>query len=342
MATMRLKQIVGQVMLVGTPVSDPQSIIKTVKTYDIGGVFLAGRSHASAAQLKAAIAAIQAATPAGDRLLIALDQEGGEVQTLQGADFPPIPTATAQGKLSAAALKEQATTWAGRLAAIGVNLDLAPVADTVPASLGTRNPPIGGFHRQYGSDPKAVAASISTVVPAIQSTGVTTTLKHFPGLGRVLVNTDYSKGATDRTATVEDPYLAPFRAGIKAGSGAVMISSASYPHLDPNHIAVFSAPIVTDLLRNRLGFTGMVVSDSLAGAAAVSDTPARNRAWMFIQAGGDLVLTTQASKAPTMIAGLIAKAQASTAFATRLTDAAQHVIRAKYAAGLLSCSPKRP
>jgi beta-N-acetylhexosaminidase len=341
MAKMTLKQIVGQVMLVGTPIGDPAAIDKSLRAYGFGGVFLAGRSHASAAQLRKAIAALQAAAPPGVRLLISLDQEGGEVQTLQGADFPPIPTAVAQGKLGRTALHAQAEAWAARLAAIGINLDLAPVADTVPASLGSGNPPIGAFHRQYGSDPTAVASDIATVVDAVQSAGVVTTLKHFPGLGRVKVNTDTDAGAVDRTTTASDPYLGPFIAGMRAGTGAVMISSASYPRLDPTTIAAFSRPIITGLLRERLGFQGLVVSDSLAGAAAVSFVSTGQRAVRFIEAGGDFALTTQYSKAPSMIAALLAAAQRSASFAARVTDAARHVIRTKYAAGLLPCSPPK-
>jgi beta-N-acetylhexosaminidase len=337
-ASMTLRQIVGQVLLVGTPVDDPDSVKKVITKYSVGGIFLAGRSKSSAAHLRSEIAALQAAAPAGTQLFTALDQEGGEVQTLQGHDFPPIPTAVDQGKQSLPALKEQATAWARRLAAIGVNLDLAPVADTVPASLGTRNPPIGLYHRQYGSDPAQVAADIKAIVPALQDAGIMTTLKHFPGLGRTKVNTDYSTGATDSVTTASDPYLDPFIAGIAAGSGAVMISSATYPKLDSAHIAAFSAPIVTDLLRARLGFHGMIVSDSLAGAAAVSSVPTGQRALRFIEAGGDLALTTQASKAPTMINGLLTKAQSSETFRAQVTEAARYVLRAKYDAGLLGCS----
>ena len=342
MARMTLAQIVGQVMLVGTPVDDPGSVQSFLLKYQVGCIFLAGRSTRSAAHLKADIKSLQSAAPKGVELFIALDQEGGEIQTLRGADFPPIPTAVDQGKLAYSALKAQATAWATRLAAIGVNLDLAPVADTVSAALGTSNPPIGQYYRQYGSDPVKVAAAISTVVPALQNAGVMTTLKHFPGLGRTRVNTDFSTGATDSVTTAEDPYLSPFIAGIKAGSGAVMISSATYPKLDSEHIAAFSEPIITGLLRDHLGFTGMIVSDSLAGAAAVSSVPTGQRALRFIEAGGDLALTTQASKAPAMISGLMTKATSSPAFKTRVTTAARQVLLAKYTAGLLGCSPTRP
>jgi beta-N-acetylhexosaminidase len=263
------------------------------------------------------------------------------VQTLQGTDFPPIPTAVAQGRLSQSALRAQAVSWARRLAGIGVNLDLAPVADTVPASLGTANPPIGAFYREYGSDPTAVAADITTVVGALQSVGVMTTLKHFPGLGRVRYNTDTSTKAVDTVATTHDPYLGPFAAGIRAGTVAVMVSSASYPNLDAHSIATFSAPIVTGLLRGQLGFRGLIVSDALGGAAAISSVPVDQRAVRFIEAGGDLALTVQASKAPAMINGLLAAAKASTSFTAKLTAAARYVIRTKYGAGLLPCSPSR-
>lgn len=341
LAKMTIAQLAGQVMLVGTPVGDPSGIDSMLAKYDFGGVFLAGRGHSSAATLRSAIAALKANAPRGIGLLISLDQEGGEVQTLRGDDFPPIPTAVNQGKLSPSALSAQAISWAGRLAAIGINFDLAPVADTVPASLGTRNPPIGAFHRQYGSDPIAVAGDIAILVPAIQSTGVITTLKHFPGLGRTLANTDFSADAVDTVTTADDPYLQPFIAGIHSGTGAVMMSSATYPKLDSASIATFSRAIVTGLLRDKLGFSGLIVSDALGGAAAVSSVPLSQRAVRFIKAGGDLALTVEYSKAPAMIAGLIDAAHDSKTFTAQLTAAATAVLRLKYTAGLLSCSPTR-
>jgi beta-N-acetylhexosaminidase len=341
-ATLTLPQRVGQVMLIGTPLADLTSVTDLVARYNIGGVFLAGRSRASAADLKAGIAALRSSAPPTTGLLIALDQEGGQVQTLQGNDFPPIPTALEQGGLSSETLRAQTVAWAARLAAIGVTLDLAPVADTVPTSIGYANPPIGAFERQYGADPAAVADDIATVVAAIQSTGVLTTLKHFPGLGRVLKNTDVSTGAVDPVTTTTDPYLAPFQSGIHAGTAAVMMSSASYPALDPQAIAAFSAPIVTGLLRQQLGFTGLIVSDDLGAAAAVSVVPVGQRAVRFLEAGGDLALTVAPATAPAMLDGLLAAAGASTAFAARVTAAATSVLRAKYAAGVLACSPPRP
>jgi beta-N-acetylhexosaminidase len=339
LSKMTQKQMIGQLMLVGTPIGNPDGVDKIISEYDVGGVFLNGRSTASAATIRKEIVKLQSFAPKSDRLLISLDQEGGEVQALKGSDFPAIPTAVSQGKESASQLKANTTAWAKRLAAVGITLDLAPVSDTVAASLGTKNPPIGAFYREYGFTSSTTAAAIKTVVPAVQSTGVMTTLKHFPGLGRVLYNTDFSKKAVDNVTTAHDPNLQPFIAGIKAGTGAVMISSATYPKLDSKTIATFSEPVITGLLRNQLGFKGMIVSDAMGGAAAVSIVPVGQRAVKFVQAGGDFALTAQYQKAPAMIDGMISEAKASASFAAKIKVAAGYVMRAKYTAGLLGCSP---
>jgi len=321
--------------MVGISVDAPSGLGDTVRRYHLGGVFLHGRSTHRATMLRTDIAALQkrAATP----LLISLDQEGGNVQTLKGADFPKLPTAERLGSRPATELRAVNADSARRLASIGVSINLAPIADTVPAALGEGNPPIGYWHRQFGSDPKRVAAAIRTIVPASQDAGVLTVLKHFPGLGRVHANTDVSTDAVDTTATANDPYLEPFRAGIGAGSAAVMMSSASYPRLDRRTIAAFSRPIVTGLLRDRLGFRGLIMSDDLGAGVAVGAVPVGQRAVRFVAAGGDLVLTIRPKDAAPMAAALIDRAGRDLAFRNRLTDAARHVLEAKKRAGLLSC-----
>lgn len=330
-----LEQQVGQVLMIGTTVNAPGSLDDTVKKYHLGGVFLQGRSTHTAAQLRSGIADLQkqAETP----VLIALDQEGGDVQTLKGPDFPIIPSAFTLGAGPSAKLKSTVADSAKRLDGIGVTLNLAPVADTVPTSVGKANPPIGAFNRQYGSDPAKVGAAIRTVVPASQNAGVLTMLKHFPGLGRVRANTDTSTKAVDDVATTTDPYLQPFADGIKAGSAGVMISSASYPKLDDKTIAAFSKPIITDLLRKKLKFSGLVMSDDLGAADAAEIVPPGERAVRFVEAGGDMVLTIQGSDAAPMSSALLAKAKSDKAFRTRLTDAARHVLAAKKKAGILRC-----
>ena len=335
LAAMSPEERAGQLLMIGTPVGEPRTLSAAVTRYHLGGVFLAGRSKRSAEALRADIAALQGA--AKPPLLVALDQEGGDVQTLQGNDFPAIPSALRLGGGSPATLRAAVGDSARRLAAIGVTMNLAPVADTVPAGLGEDNPPIGAFHRQYGSDPVKVAGAIRSVVRTSQADGVLTTLKHFPGLGRTRFNTDTTTKAVDTVATTKDPYLGPFAAGIDAGSAAVMVSSAAYPKLDNKGIAAFSEPIITGLLRHQLGFTGMVISDDLGAAAAARAVQPGDRAVRFVRAGGDLVLSIRPEDAAPMTAALIAAAKDSPQFARRVADAAAHVLGAKQKAGLLKC-----
>ncbi|GAA3214380.1 glycoside hydrolase family 3 protein [Dactylosporangium siamense] len=338
-AKLTLEQQVGQLVMIGTPIETPLNAVPAIQRYQLGGIFLAGRSTASAASLKEAIGQLQAAAPTtGLGLQIGIDQEGGQVQTLKGADFPAIPTAVNQGKLDDATLAANTAEWAGRLKAIGVTIDLAPVADVVPADVGKANPPIGGFDRQYGSTPEPVAADVATVVTAMQGAGVLTTLKHFPGLGRVRVNTDKATGARDDVTTADDPALQPFVKGIEAGSAAVMISSATYPKLDAANVAAFSAPIVTGLLRQKLGFDGLVLSDDLGAAVAVNSVPLGQRAVRFITAGGDVALSVRLSDAGPWTDALIAAAKADPAFAARVVESATRVVRAKVRAGLARCA----
>ncbi|WP_433077962.1 glycoside hydrolase family 3 N-terminal domain-containing protein [Dactylosporangium sp. CA-052675] len=338
-AKLPLELQAAQLLMIGTPLSSPLGATQTLRQYKLGGIFLAGRSSASAATLRQQIAQLQDAARAGGGLAlqVGIDQEGGQVQTLKGDDFPAIPTAVSQGRLDASTLNSRTAEWAGRLKGIGITIDLAPVADVVPADVGKSNPPIGGFERQYGSTAGPVAEDVATVVTAIQGAGVQTTLKHFPGLGRVRVNTDTSTGARDDLTTADDSALQPFVSGIKAGSAAVMISSATYPKLDSKNVAAFSAPIVTDLLRGKLGFDGLVMSDDLGAAVAVSSVPVGQRAVKFVQAGGDMPLSVRLSDAGPMTDALVAAAKADPAFARRVSESATRVVRSKVRAGLVTC-----
>lgn len=338
LARMSVNERAGQVVMAGIPASRPDAAAEAVGRYHLGGVFLAGRSTASQPALRRRIDALQAAAGrAGPPVHVAVDQEGGKVQTLTGAGFPVLPSAAAQGRWPSPTLAEHWGRWAAGLARAGVTMNLAPVADTVPAGFADRNPPIGAVDRHYGTSPGAVAADVGLVVAALQRARILATAKHFPGLGRVRVNTDAAAGAVDPVATVADDHLEPFRAAVDAGAGAVMMSSASYPRLDARRQAVFSGPVVTDLLRRRLGFTGVVISDDVGAAGAVRSTPLGRRAVRFLAAGGDLVLTVRTRDAAPLTRALIAEARRSAVFAERLASAAQRVLASKERIGLLTC-----
>lgn len=324
-------QRIGQLLMIGVPIDDPGSGLAALGPRPVGGVFLTGHYSGSAAQIKHGIAAVQdeESSISGVPLHISVDQEGGQVQSLAGPEFTEIPDAVQQGGLGAQNLAAQTRTWAGELRAVGVTLDLAPVADTVPAGTERDNPPIGKFDRQYGSTPPAVSASIRTVVTAMEGAGLGATIKHFPGLGRVSVNTDTSTGAIDDETTVSSSYLAPFQAGIEAGATAVMISSARYPLIDRDNIAAFSSKIIAGLLRRQLGFRGLVISDDLGAAVAVSGVSPGDRAVRFIAAGGDMVLTVDGADLEPMTDALSAQA-ADPKFAAQIDAAAVRVIGSKH------------
>jgi beta-N-acetylhexosaminidase len=324
----------GQLLMVGVPAADPMAGVGQLSGVPVGGVFLRGRSSAGAAAVGAAVAQVQAAFALP--LAVAVDQEGGSVQTLTGPGFDTVPTALAQGALPAGTLRAAVTSWAGQLRAAGITMDLAPVADTVPAGTAAANPPIGASDRQYGNDPARVAAAVGTVVRALQDAGVAATAKHFPGLGRVRLDTDTDVGATDPETNATDPSLQPFAAAVDAGTAAVMVSSATYPQLDPGRLAVFS-PAVLGLLRDQLRFDGVVVTDDLGQAVELSDVPVSQRAVDAVAAGVDLVLTVRTADAAPMSGALADRATADPAFAARVDGSALRVLALKERFGLLTC-----
>ena len=329
----------AQLLMVGVPADNPAAGRPLVTGGAVGGVFLRGRSARPVADVGADVAALQAAAASAGTvaLQVSADQEGGQVQTLSGPGMPVIPAGRQQGRLDLARLAAATTAWSTALRRAGVTLDLAPVADVVPAGTEATNPPIGAVDRQYGSTPDAVASAVRTVVTASRAAGVGTTVKHFPGLGRVTVNTDTGTGAADPATTADDPALAPFAVAITAGTTAVMVASASYPALDPHDLAVFSRAVITDLLRGRMGFGGLVLTDDVGQAVAVQSVAPGDRAVRFVAAGGDVVLTVRSSDAAPMTAALVAAAAADPVFAGQVDAAVSRVLQAKVDAGLLRC-----
>lgn len=335
LSAMSLGQRAGQLLMVGLQSgSSAESLSGVVKSGKAGGVVFLGGWDGTAAVRKEATALQKQAGKT--RLLLAADQEGGQVwQVREGAK---VPSALVQGKASVERRKSYGASIAKLLKQAGLNLNLAPVADTVPAAIGKKNAPIGKLDRQYGSDPKKVGGAVADVIGGMHAGGVSVTVKHFPGLGRVKANTDLSADdITDSTATTKDPHLAPFKAGIEAGAEVVMVSSARYPKLDKNNQAVFSTKIINGLLRKKLGHSGLVITDDVGAAKALSGTPVAERATRFIAAGGDVVLTARRGDVAVMHQALVAKAKSDKGFKTKLTDAARRVLKTKANRGLLKC-----
>jgi beta-glucosidase-like glycosyl hydrolase len=325
---------VAQLFVAGVRLDDLDTGAALVDS-GVGGVFLAGRSEIAATDLAATIAGWQSRTD-GPGLWVAVDQEGGSVQTLKGPGFERLPSAVAQGDLPAEQLDALARGLGSALSGAGFNLDLAPVADVVPPAMEDANEPIGSFDRHYGSTGPEVVRAAGVVVDGLAASGVTATLKHFPGLGRVTGNTDTRAVVVDDVTAADDDQVAAFAA--LAASPArpfVMASSATYSRIDPGNQAAFSRAVLTDLLRERLGFDGVVISDDLGEARAVRDIAVGERAVRFLAAGGTLVLTVDASSVPPMIEAVLSRADADPAFAAVVDGAVRTALLAKAHAGLL-------
>jgi beta-N-acetylhexosaminidase len=335
---MTLEDKAGLVMMAPVLASDsPQAVAQLVRDHRPGGLLLLGDGWDSAAKVQATVEAAQAA--AGGGLWIAADQEGGKVQRLKGSGFDVIASAVELGRLGLDELESRAAVWGAQLAAAGVNLDLAPVVDSVDAAARAANRPIGALDRDFGLDPAGDAAHAAAFIRGLASAGVGSAVKHFPGLGRVAGNTDFTdQGVEDAVTEAGDPAVEAFATALAAGPTMVMVSLATYTRLDPAAPAAFSPAVVTDLLRGQLGWDGVVVSDSLTAAAAQSVAPA-DRAVKLIQAGGDLATFGDQTAVAPAIAGLIAAAKADQSLAAALDASARRLIAAKLRAGLIDANP---
>ena len=336
--TLTLREQAAQLIMTGISANGMTSAQRPIVQQEKpGGVLLLGTGGSLSHTRTAMAAASTAATVKGVRPLVAADQEGGQVQRLKGPGFDRIPAATVQGTWSADKLTARAKQWGGQLKQANVNVNLAPVADVVPSSLKSQNAPIGSLDREYGNTPEEVGPSVQAFVEGMKQAGVMTSVKHFPGLGRVRGNTDFSSGVVDTVTVRGDADLQPFADGIEAGATMVMISTVTYTKIDPNNRAVFSPTVIQGMVRGDLGWSGVVITDDVGAAAEVASVPAGQRATRFVAAGGDIVINAKAALTATMVNALVVKAQQDKAFAAKLTSSVRRVLTLKQDHGLVSC-----
>ena len=332
-----LEEKVGQLMMVGVDAQAPkQSSNEAVDTHHVGNIFIAGRTTAGSQATQKVISSFTSKVGPGTThatpMLVATDQEGGEVQVLAGSGFSDIPSALDQSAQPRDQLVASARTWGKELADVGVNMNLAPVADLVDIARPASNEPIGRWGREYGHDAATVSSQAGAFAEGMQASKVIPTYKHFPGLGRVKDNTDTSAGVVDSTTTrsADTAVSVIFGAAIAAGAPVIMVSSATYSLIDPSTPAVFSSTIVTDMLRREMGFSGVVITDDVSAAVQVQDVSAGDRAVRAIRAGCDLVLASaDPTVAADMVKALIATARSDPAFAARVDESATRVLNLK-------------
>jgi len=253
----------------------------------VAGVILFTRNYASREQVTGLCASIRAAAPRPQ--LICVDQEGGRVQRFRET-FSALPPLAAFDALYAqdpdAALKragEHAWLMASEVRACGVDISFAPVVD-----LARGNRAIGD--RAFSADPQVVAAFTRAYVRGMHSVGMAATLKHFPGHGTVLEDTHFDDAVDPRTLDeLRNEDLIPFVAGIDAGADAVMLAHVCYPAVAPEP-AGYSPFWINQVLREEMGFRGVVFSDDIGMAAAFSAGGIKSRIDNHLDAGCDVVL----------------------------------------------------
>lgn len=253
----------------------------------VAGVILFTRNFASREQVVELCASIRAAAPRP--LLISVDQEGGRVQRFR-TGYSALPSLEGFGALYAqdaeAALKlaeEHAWLMASEVRASGVDLSFAPVVD-----LARGNRAIGD--RAFSADPQVVAAFTKAYVRGMHSVGMAATLKHFPGHGTVLEDTHFDDAVDPRSLDeLRKQDLVPFVAGIEAGADAVMLAHVTYPAVAPE-AAGYSPLWINGILREEMGFRGVVFSDDIGMAAAFSAGGVKARIDDHLNAGCDVVL----------------------------------------------------
>lgn len=304
-----------------------------------GGVIVFASNYRSHDQLRRFNRAVQVAGRSGaaarPQLLVSIDQEGGIVKRI--ADIPPTRSQPQLGSIDRVATTRAQGRAAGRaLRALGVNMNLAPVADL----------DIGPRHvmreRSYGRSPSLVARHVVAFVAGLQGVGVASSVKHFPGLGAASVNSDDALATIDRPVRqLQREELVPFRAAIAQGADSIMMGHGVYRRLDARRPASAS-PAAYRLLRTTLGYDGVAITDALHAAGflrATRGTPA-DGCVSTIKSGADIALLTgslsDASRCRTRIVQAIAVGQLTQA---RVDEAALRVLRLKARLGLLPTPP---
>jgi beta-N-acetylhexosaminidase len=320
-ARLELRVQVGQLIVSsfdGTRL--PEYLRRRLRRRETAGVILFGRNVASRAALRGLTRGLQRA--AGKGALVMTDQEGGPIRILRFAG--PIPSQPRQG--SPRRVGALAALAGRQLRAAGVNVSLAPVADLA----------VGPVMRSrvFAGSSGAVAARVRASVRGWRRGRVAATAKHFPGFGAARLNSDHSPVTIRLSRRRLEPHLRPFRSAVSVGVPLVMASHALYPAFSRSRIASQSRALLTGVLRERLGYAGVVITDSIEAKAVVRRSSVAVAAERSIAAGADLVLATGSASWKLVFPRLLRRARRSPAFRKRIEESAARVLRLKRRLGL--------
>jgi beta-N-acetylhexosaminidase len=321
--SLSLRRQIGELLMISFPGTTPPGYVqRALRQGRAGGVILFRANVPTPEVARTLTRRLQRS--ARGRALIAVDQEGGPIRIL-GWGAPAHAQSVTPTAFEA---KRQAAAAAKGLTAAGMNVSLAPVADVGGPGSVMRG-------RAFPGGTSDVAALTGAAVSGYRGTKVAATLKHFPGLGQATRNTDDARVTiSSPRAAIETRDLPPFEAGIKAGAPMVMASHALYTALDRHNIASQSKPILTTLLRDELGFKGVVITDGMEAAAVLKRSSLELAALRSVAAGADILLLTGATSFPRVYEELSTAARQSPKFRARIAEAAARVIALKRSLGL--------
>ena len=313
-----LEQQVGQLIVLsfkGTTV--PPYVRDALDERRAAGVILFGKNIVGPVQLRALTLSLRRA---GWRPIVAVDQEGGLIRRVPWVG----PTRSAPEQVAAGSVRADAETAARGLRSLGITTSLAPVAD-VPS---VRDAAISS--RAFARDPRVVSEAVRESVRGWRAGGIAAAAKHFPGIGAAPATTDDAVVTIRRSrAALEKVDLLPFAAAIAAGVPLVMVGHARYPALDRARIASQSRPIIEGVLRQELGFRGVVVTDSLEARASLATGSITTVSERAIRAGADLVLLTGRGSYAPVYRHLLAVARRDSAFRARVEESVARVLALK-------------
>jgi beta-N-acetylhexosaminidase len=284
-----LAQLIGQKLVVRmeglTPSAD---LLGRIRRGEVGGIILFGENVTTPSAMIALTAKLRAAAAAGGRppLLIAVDQEGGSVKRIPWA--PPTLSPPEMGRTYSRVARAQGASTGTALRELGIDVDLAPVAD-VPSSTSSFMYREG---RTFSFSATTTALVANAFATGLESAGVVPTMKHFPGIGFATRDTDSYVVTITASKTALAPGLLPYRTAIGEHIPLIMLSNATYPAYDAHNAAGWSHVIAVTLLRRDLGFTGVTITDSLDGTAQARGLWTRVLAVSAARAGTDMILTT--------------------------------------------------
>ncbi|KOP63959.1 glycoside hydrolase [Bacillus sp. FJAT-18019] len=322
-ADLSLEQKVGQMFICGFNALTPDEHAKIlIEQYQVGGICYFRRNVKTLPQLAELSESLQELASGSQKipLLISIDQEGGMVARIDHEGISRIPGNMALG---AAGSEEDsykvAQIGARELRSLGVNMNFAPCLDV---NNNSRNPVIGV--RSFAEDPKVVAALGTAAIKGYQEEGVSATAKHFPGHGDTSVDSHLGRATVphdiERLRSVE---LYPFTQAIKDGVDAIMTAHVSFPAIEPSDLpATLSRSVLTGLLREEMGFEGLIVTDCLEMHAISKEYGIPEGAIRAIEAGADCVLVSHRLAEQTAAITAVIEAVKSGRLSMDLIDAA--------------------